>query len=112
VLVLCIVAQTAKAQHDMSRMGSTGASPVVAANLARIGSGTAWLPDAAAVPMPATRAGAWTLMAHARAFGTFDRQWTLHGDTRAADDARVLAEQSAELGSASVRDRVLAGVES
>jgi hypothetical protein len=93
-------------------MGSTGASPVVAANLARIGSGTAWLPDAAAVPMPATRAGAWTLMAHARAFGTFDRQWTLHGDTRAALLDREMATASRPVGGGVLRFEAMTSLES
>lgn len=48
----------------------------------RLGSGTSWLPDSVRQPMLATRLGAWTLMGHGNAFGMFDRQSTLHGDSR------------------------------
>ncbi len=68
------------AQHEMHHARSDSAALEVAAP--RLGSGTSWLPDSARQPMLATRIGAWAVMVHGNAFGMFDRQSTLHGDSR------------------------------
>src|SRR5438093_5614648 len=49
--------------------------------LARTGSGTAWLPDAARMPGYHESLGRWTLMVHGSVFLQYDRQF----GTRAAD---------------------------
>lgn len=65
----------AGAQHEMHHPSGPVASP-------RLGSGTSWLPDSTYQPMVGTRLGTWTAMVHGNAFGLFDRQSTLHGDSR------------------------------
>src|SRR3954462_9500803 len=68
----------AVAQHEHHDM----APSLTAISLSRAGSGTSWLPDSARVPMAHKQLGDWMLMLHASGVGMFDRQWTLHGDTR------------------------------
>jgi hypothetical protein len=80
---LCVAAVVARGQQDISRMAMGAAMSVVELNASRLASGTTWLPDSAVVPMLERRASGWSLMAHGKGFGMFDRQWTLHGDTRA-----------------------------
>lgn len=103
---------SARAQHDMSRMATSDAQPIVALNLSRLGSGTAWLPDSAVVPMLESRAGSWSLMAHGKGFGTFDRQWTLHGDTRAALLDWEMGSASRMVGQGLIRFAAMTSLES
>lgn len=110
--LLCATVHAARAQHDMSQMGSMGAAPLVSLNLARLGSGTSWLPDAAAVPMFEATRGGWSLMAHGKGFGTFDRQWTLHGDTRATLLDREMVSASHPAGAGLVRIAAMTSLES
>lgn len=48
--------------------------------LSRLGSGTAWVPDASPMYALHRQAGGWTAMLHGAAFGQYDAQGTLHGD--------------------------------
>ncbi len=48
--------------------------------LARTGSGTAWLPDAARVPGYHGSLGRWTLMVHGSVFLQYDRQLGTRAD--------------------------------
>jgi hypothetical protein len=70
------------AQHDMSRMGADTSRSLLALSLDRAASGTSWLPDAAPRRTIHKSLGDWMLMVHGSAFGQYDRQETLHGDTQ------------------------------
>jgi hypothetical protein len=58
------------------------------------------------------RAGAWAFMAHGKGFGTFDRQWTLHGDTRATLLDREMASAARRLGRGRLRLAAMTSLES
>jgi len=47
----------------------------------RLGSGTSWIPDSTAMRALHVDAGAWRLMSMGSAFGQFNRQSSLLGDT-------------------------------
>ena len=110
--MLVAFAAGARAQHDMSRMGMPASPSVLETNATRLASGTSWLPDSAVVPMFDWRVGAWMLMAHGKGFGTFDRQWTLHGDTRATLLDWEMASASRQLGNGSLRVAAMTSLES
>jgi hypothetical protein len=112
LLMLGLCASTARAQHDMSRMGTPASAPVIDVNGSRLASGTSWLPDSAAVPMFDWSARTWTFMAHGKAFGTFDRQWTLHGDSRAALLDWEMASAMRSVGRGALRVAVMTSLES
>jgi hypothetical protein len=110
ILAVCTVG--AHAQHDMTRMGMGASTPVIELNASRLGSGTSWLPDSAVLSMLDWRIGGWTVMAHGKGFGTFDRQWTLHGDTRATLLDREMATATRALGRGSLRVSAMTSLES
>ena len=109
ILGLCVA--TAQAQHDMSHMRAAVPS-VIEINASRLASGTSWLPDSAVVPMFDWRVGSWMVMAHGKGFGTFDRQWTLHGDTRATLLDWEMASATRTIGRGSLRVAAMTSVES
>lgn len=88
------------------------ARSLVELNLARLGSGTTWLPDSAKVPMIMETVGGWSLMAHGKGYGTFDRQWTLHGDTRATLLDWEMGAASHPIGAGMFRTAVMTSLES
>ena len=110
--LLCAAAVVARAQHDMSRMGMGTAPSVIELNASRLGSGTTWLPDSAVVPMLERRVGGWSLMAHGKGFGMFDRQWTLHGDTRATLLDWEMGSASHAVGAGMFRAAAMTSLES
>jgi hypothetical protein len=74
---------TVEAQHDMSAMaGGHALALPLGIPLTRLGSGTSWLPDSAPARMAHLTAGDWTMMVHGAVFPMYDRQTTLHGDSR------------------------------
>ena len=112
LLILGSCVATARAQHDMSRMAAPATPSVIEINASRLASGTSWLPDSALVPMFDWRVGSWMVMAHGKGFGTFDRQWTLHGDTRAALLDWEMASATRALGNGSLRVAAMTSLES
>jgi hypothetical protein len=84
--MLAIVSRPLCAQHDMSALTSSHAAMLGAPlgiPLSRMASGTSWGPDATPQRMIDFSAGDWMLMFHGQAFGQYDRQSGLHGDTQA-----------------------------
>jgi hypothetical protein len=86
-LTLCgaTIALPVRAQQRME--GMTGMSPAMphlplGIPLSRVGSGTSWLPDSSPMFAASRPAGGWLLMLHGAAFGQYDRQPTVHGDTQ------------------------------
>ncbi|HEY6830432.1 MAG TPA: hypothetical protein VI259_26485 [Gemmatimonadaceae bacterium] len=82
LLAIPVVVSTLAAQHDMSRMEADTSRSLVTLSLDRAASGTSWLPDAAPRRAIHRSLGDWMLMIHGSAFGQYDRQETLHGDTQ------------------------------
>ena len=75
-------AQVGHEHHDAAAMpGMTGmpARPF-GIPMTRMGSGTAWLPDASGMRAWHFTAGPWMLMVHGDAFLQYDRQWGPRGD--------------------------------
>jgi hypothetical protein len=110
--ILCAAAPVVRAQNDMSRMAMGTPTSVVELNASRLGSGTTWLPDSAVVPMIEGRLGGWSLMAHGKGFGSFDRQWSLHGDTRATLLDWEMGSASRAVGSGVFRATAMTSLES
>jgi hypothetical protein len=73
------------AQHDMAQMDAM-ARPMPAGPLgipmSRLGSGTSWLPDASLTAAAHRMVGDWTLMLHGAAFGQYNHQGSLQGDSQ------------------------------
>ena len=63
------------AQHEHEREQGTLGIPST-----RMGSGTAWLPDAAPLPGYHASAGRWTVMVHGNVFLQYDRQFGTRAD--------------------------------
>jgi hypothetical protein len=81
-LLALLAPRAARAQHDMSKMEMTGPQLPLGISWARLGGGTSWIPDASPMFMATKSAGAWQLMLHGAAFGQYDHQPTIHGDTQ------------------------------
>ena len=72
-----------RAQHDMTRMEETrGFSLPLGLPMARIGSGTSWLPDSSVAPMYHASLGGWAVMVHGAMFVQYDTQTTVHGGSQ------------------------------
>jgi hypothetical protein len=85
VLASSAMGGRAEAQHDMSAMpGMSGSMPVLplGISLSRLGSATSWLPDGSPMFAAHRPVGGWLLMLHGVAFGQYDYQPTIHGDTQ------------------------------
>lgn len=78
----------------------------------RLGSGTSWLPDSSAQHMIDTRFGKWDVMFHGSAFGMYDKQWTLHGDSRFGLLDWEMARASRRVGAGLVRLSAMTSFES
>lgn len=69
----------------MSAMpGMAGSVPALPLGipLSRLGSGTSWLPDASPMYAAHRAASGWMLMLHGAAFGQYDHQGSVQGDTQ------------------------------
>src|SRR5438874_2688764 len=66
--------------HDMSQMAGMDMSGHEMSDLAREGSGTAWLPDETPMYAMHTMKGPWTLMFHENAFLQFFHESGARGD--------------------------------
>ncbi|HVZ49139.1 MAG TPA: hypothetical protein VG916_10170 [Gemmatimonadaceae bacterium] len=96
-----------------ARAQDTAAVP----SMDRMGSGTAWLPDAAAQSARHVMVGEWTVMAHGAAFAQFDAQggarggsqvnllnWAMVGASRIVAGGRFQARTMLSLDALTVRD--------
>jgi hypothetical protein len=76
-------ADSAKARRAASpSMEAMAMSGVLGISMDRMGSGTAWIPEAAALPAQDGMAGAWMLRLHGFAFVQYDKQGGPRGDTQ------------------------------
>ena len=71
---------TTTGMHDMERMA--GMQSPLGVSMDRMGSGTSWIPDDAAIPTEDFMAGSWDVMLHGSVFGQYDRQGGNRGDSQ------------------------------
>lgn len=98
-----------RAQHEHA--GAREPTEVLGIPMTRIGSGTAWLPDAAPMPGYRGRAGDWTVMAHGTAFLQYDRQFGTRGDYQVASVNWVMVGAARAVAGGVVRLRAMASAE-
>ena len=67
---------------SMAGMNMMDMSSVLGIGMNRMGSGTAWIPDAVPLPARDMMAGGWNLHLHGTAFAQYDRQGGPRGDTQ------------------------------
>jgi len=97
------------AQHDHAAAhDSTGTLGIP---LMRVGSGTAWLPDAAPVPGYHGRLGRWALMVHGSAFLQYDRQFGTRADHQLGSVNWVMMTANRAVAGGTVRLRAMASAE-
>jgi hypothetical protein len=73
--------------------------------MARMGSGTSWLPDAAPMHAMHFQAGPWALMVHGVVFGMYDKQFGRRGDDQvnSVNWGMLMASRSVGRGSLALR---------
>src|SRR5205809_8097624 len=79
--------------------------------LARTGSGTAWLPDAARMPGYHESLGCWTLMVHGSVFLQYDRQVGTRADDQLGSVNWVMLMAARPAAGGSVRFRAMVSAE-
>jgi hypothetical protein len=94
----------ARAQHEH-------AEPPLGIPLTRMGSGTAWLPDAAAMPAYHASLGRWTLMAHGSAFLQYDRQFGTRADHQLGSVNWVMVVAARSVAGGIIRLRAMVSAE-
>jgi hypothetical protein len=93
----------ASAQHD--HQGILGVP------LARMASGTAWLPDAARTPSYHASVGRWTLMVHGSAFLQYNRQFGTRADNQLGSVNWVMVVAQRPAAGGTVRFRAMGSAE-
>ncbi len=109
-LLACGVAARGRAQHEHAGAPEEP-TEVLGIPMTRIGSGTAWLPDAAPMPGYHGRAGGWTVMAHGSAFLQYDRQFGTRGDYQVGSVNWLMVGLVRDVAGGVVRLRALASAE-
>lgn len=98
-----------RAQHEHT--GAREPTEVLGIPMTRVGSGTAWLPDAAPMPGYHGRAGGWTVMAHGTAFLQYDRQFGTRGDYQVGSVNWVMVGAARGVVGGVIRLRAMASAE-
>src|SRR5439155_20659846 len=103
-VLLCVAPAPGCAQHEHE-----GAS--LGIPLTRLGSGTAWVPDAAPMPGYHGSLGRWTLMVHGSAFLQYDRQFDTRADDQLGSVNWVMVMAARPAAGGSVRFRAMVSAE-
>src|SRR5205807_3624205 len=97
---------TGNAQHNHEREPGTLATPST-----RMGSATAWLPDAAPLPSYHASAGRWTVMVHGNVFLQYDRQFGTRADDQFGSVNWLMAVAERPAAGGTLRFRGMASAE-
>jgi hypothetical protein len=98
--------ESGHAQHEHQHEQETLGIPAT-----RMGSGTAWLPDAAPLPGYHASLGRWTLMVHGSAFLQYDRQFGTRADDQLGSVNWLMAMVGRPAAGGTLRFRAMVSAE-